>query len=418
GVCGYGQDFCGVGCTSNCDAVAMCGNFSEGGNTKCGMNLCCSWGGWCGTSEVHCIGPNKFTPCQKDFGSCEIIRPKTCGEGSGSTKARTIGYYLASNTRDRLCNRVFPKDIKAKDYTHLFFSFASIDPKTFRIRPWDDADIPLMKDFTALDTNTWIAVGGYTFSDEGNTHTTWSDLCSTRENRAAFIQSTAEFMDKYGFTGVDLDWEYPVEPKRGGAKGDTENFTKLVKEMREAYGKKYGISLTLAPDYWYLRYFDAEAMQPYVDFFGFMAYDLHGSWDSDVETLGSLVRGQADNTLPLWYANLDPAKINFGLAWYGRGYTLSDPSCNKLLCPFSGPSKPAECTRQAGVMSLLEIKKLIKEKNLTPRLNTESMMKELIWDDQWIGYDDEETHEMKRKFANNLCFGGTMAWSVDFNSGT
>jgi hypothetical protein len=69
-------------------------------------------------------------------------------------------------------------------------------------------------------------------------------------------------------------------------------------------------------------------------------------------------------------------------------------------------------------MSLLEIKKLIKEKNLTPRLNTDSMMKELIWDDQWIGYDDEETHEMKRKFANNLCFGGTMAWSVDFNSGT
>jgi hypothetical protein len=69
-------------------------------------------------------------------------------------------------------------------------------------------------------------------------------------------------------------------------------------------------------------------------------------------------------------------------------------------------------------MSLLEIKKLIKEKKLTPRLNSDSMMKELIWDDQWIGYDDEETHEMKRKFANNLCFGGTMAWSVDFNSGT
>lgn len=89
---------------------------------------------------------------------------------------RTIGYYLASNTRDRLCNRIFPKDIKAEDYTHLFFSFASIDPKTFRIQPWDNADIPLMKEFTTLDTNTWIAVGGYTFSDTGDTHTTWSDL--------------------------------------------------------------------------------------------------------------------------------------------------------------------------------------------------------------------------------------------------
>jgi hypothetical protein len=68
-------------------------------------------------------------------------------------------------------------------------------------------------------------------------------------------------------------------------------------------------------------------------------------------------------------------------------------------------------------MSLTEIKQLIKQKGLTPRLNKDSMMKELVWDDQWIGYDDEETHEMKRNFANNLCFGGTMAWSVDFYAG-
>lgn len=40
-------------------------------------------------------------------------------------------------------------------------------------------------------------------------------------------------------------------------------------------------------DQWYLRGFDAKAMEPYVDFFGFMAYDLHGFWDADVETLGS-----------------------------------------------------------------------------------------------------------------------------------
>jgi len=42
--------------------------------------------------------------------------------------------------------------------------------------------------------------------------------------------------------------------------------------MRASYGTRYGISLTLAPDYWYLRWFDAKAMEPYVDFFGFMAY--------------------------------------------------------------------------------------------------------------------------------------------------
>lgn len=68
-------------------------------------------------------------------------------------------------------------------------------------------------------------------------------------------------------------------------------------------------------------------------------------------------------------------------------------------------------------MSLVEIKKLISDKGLTPRLLEGAMMKELAWGDQWIGYDDEETVAMKKQFANNLCFGGTMAWSVDFNSG-
>jgi chitinase len=82
-------------------------------------------------------------------------------------------------------------------------------------------------------------------------------------------------MNKYGFQGVDIDWEYPVAPERGGHEDDTQNFVLLVKEMRAAFGTKYGISLTLAPDYWYLRYFDAKGMESSVDFFGFMAY---GEW--------------------------------------------------------------------------------------------------------------------------------------------
>lgn len=53
---------------------------------------------------------------------------------------------------------------------------------------------------------------------------------------------------------------------------DTPNYVALVKEMKSAFAGTYGISLTLAPDYWYLRGFDAKSMEPYVDFFGFMAY--------------------------------------------------------------------------------------------------------------------------------------------------
>ena len=78
-------------------------------------------------------------------------------------------------------------------------------------------------------------------------------MASTAERRKAFIDSVIRFMDKYGFQGADLDWEYPVSEDRGGNKDDTKNFVSLLAEMRAAFGTKYGISLALAPDIWYLR---------------------------------------------------------------------------------------------------------------------------------------------------------------------
>jgi hypothetical protein len=68
-------------------------------------------------------------------------------------------------------------------------------------------------------------------------------------------------------------------------------------------------------------------------------------------------------------------------------------------------------------MSLTEIQDVITQTGIQPTLLQDAMMKQLNWQDQWIGYDDEETVAMKKQFANNMCFGGTMAWSVDFNSG-
>src|SRR5207244_1904843 len=85
------------------------------------------------------------------------------------------------------------------------------------------------------------------------THGTWSNMVASASNRKIFIDSLLVFMAKYGFQGVDLDWEYPVAEDRGGAEDDTENFVALVKEMRVAFGTQYGISVALAPDIWYLR---------------------------------------------------------------------------------------------------------------------------------------------------------------------
>lgn len=64
-----------------------------------------------------------------------------------------------------------------------------------------------MREFTALKKDgleTWLAIGGYDFSDPGPTRTAWSDMASSQANRAAFISSLRDFLDKYGFQGVDI----------------------------------------------------------------------------------------------------------------------------------------------------------------------------------------------------------------------
>lgn len=71
----------------------------------------------------------------------------------------------------------------------------------------------------------------------------------------------------------DLDWEYPQAEDRGGVKADTANYVALVKEMKAAFGSKYGISVTLPTSFWYLQHFDLVNMEPHVDWFNLMSYD-------------------------------------------------------------------------------------------------------------------------------------------------
>lgn len=104
------------------------------------------------------------------------------------------------------------------------------------------------------------------------------------------------------------------------------------------------------------------------------------------------------------------------LAYYGRGFMLSDKSCTHLDCPFSGLSTPGPCTNFEGVMSSREIARLVKDKNILRILMEGAQAKQITWDDQWIGYDDEDTFVAKIKTANSLCMGGTMIWSINLDS--
>ncbi|KAK6000837.1 hypothetical protein QM012_003562 [Aureobasidium pullulans] len=418
GLCGYSPTECGSGCTSNCNAKAQCGQYGTPGQQNCPLNVCCSQFGFCGETDDFC-----GKGCQEGFGGCgQVNRPSCSGSSVGK---RTIGYYESwANTRT--CQSVSPEQLNLQGFTHVNFAFAFFDPSSFLITPMDSNSASLYRRFTALKDKyngiqTWISVGGWSFTDPGPTRTAFSDMTSTVGNRKKFIDGLISFMNTYGFDGVDLDWEYPQADDRGGVASDKENYVALVKEMKAALGPK-GMSMTLPTSYWYLQHFDVKAISQYVDWFNFMAYDLHGTWDADSKFVGPYIAPHTNLTEIdlgldlLWRAGVDSSKVVLGEGWYGRSFTLTDPSCNTPngICQFSGGADPGPCSGTSGILTDQEIQDIINQYNVEPVHDEKAGVKWITWNsNQWVSYDDDDTFEQKKDFANSRCLGGTMVWAID-----
>ena len=341
---------------------------------------------------------------------------------------RTIGYYESWASSDsRKCQKVAPEDLNLDGFTHLNFAFSFFDPSSFEIAPMDSNGASLYSRFTALKSKksslqTWISVGGWSFTDPGPTQTAFSEMTSSSGNRQKFISGLIKFMDTYGFDGIDLDWEYPGADDRGGKSQDTANYVSLAAELRAAFGTKYGISMTLPTSYWYLQHFDLLGIQKSVDWFNLMAYDLHGIWDAQSKFVGPYIAPHTNITEIdlgldlLWRSGVDPAKVVMGQGWYGRSFTLKDPSCNKPngVCEFTGGAKAGPCSNAAGILDLEEIDDIISKNNLKPIHDEKAAVKWITWDnDQWVSYDDTDTFAQKKDFANSRCLGGLMVWAMD-----
>lgn len=62
-------------------------------------------------------------------------------------------------------------------------------------------------------------------------------MASTAESRKVFIDSAVIMIRTHGFDGLDLDWEYPNRRDTVHGKADVENFSLLVKELRQEFDK-------------------------------------------------------------------------------------------------------------------------------------------------------------------------------------
>lgn len=308
--CNYGPDACGTTgtspndvCWSNCDAAAECGRFSNPPGKTCPLNVCCSRWGFCGATTDFCQ-VNATDPEASCQSNCVTPAPR---DKDGNVQKRIIGYYEAWNHQSACVGMGF-NDIPVNSLTHVYFSFAFISPGDFKVIPMPGMSPDLFSDFTAIkrrnpDLKAIIAVGGWTHNDPGPYQTVFSDMVSTKANRQLFIGNLLGFMRKYGFDGVDIDWEYPGAPDRGGRPEDGENFTQFLRELDEAnfqQPSRYVVSLTVPTSYWYLRHFDM-IMYRYIDFINVMSYDLHGVWDA-TNPIGANIFARMNHPSLSWLA--------------------------------------------------------------------------------------------------------------------
>jgi len=148
-------------------------------------------------------------------------------------------------------------------YTHINVAFAVLDPTSFEVKPLSSSDPTNYKKITDLkkqDPNlkVFIAIGGGEFSQSTKTSDVFPRLVAAdAKQQQAFFDNLLAFMSKYNFDGVDLDWEYPVNPERDGkSSAEKNNFSTFVASLNDYLkknGKPNSVSMAIPSPPYYLR---------------------------------------------------------------------------------------------------------------------------------------------------------------------
>lgn len=197
---------------------------------------------------------------------------------------------------------------------------------------------------------TLISVGGATLSED------FSDIAASATARKTFAESCLAYMIRYGFDGIDIDWEYPV---KGGERSvrhrpeDAANNTLLLRALRERLdaeetkdGRHYFLTIaTSVTGETLTNRYQLPQLSKEVDWFNLMAYNMTGAWSPVTGHQAPLYGNPqashksycvADGIAQYIELNVPRHKLVLGVPFYGRGFQGVPGTGHGLFQKYSG----------------------------------------------------------------------------------
>lgn len=211
---------------------------------------------------------------------------------SDDTEYKVVCYFTNWAWYRQGGGKYLPEDIDSRLCTHIVYGFAVLDGTSLTIKPhdtWADFDNKFYERVVAhkkKGVKVTVAIGGWNDSAGDK----YSRLVRDAAARARFVRHVIEFIDKHGFDGLDLDWEYPVcwqvECTKGHA-DEKEHFAELVRELSEAFRPRgWLLSSAVSPSKVVIDAgYDVPTLSKYFSWIAVMAYDYHGQWDKQTGML-------------------------------------------------------------------------------------------------------------------------------------
>jgi len=245
---------------------------------------------------------------------------------------KVIAYYTPTNGKI--------DSITASQLDQIIYSFLHLEGNKLDLsKASDSASIAYLTSLKKENPNlkVLVSLGGWEGCE------TCSEVFSSEEGRREFANSVKNILKDHNSDGIDLDWEYPVVegfPGHPFKDEDRENFTSLVKELRQILGWDYELSFAAGGfDDFMKKAIEWDKVMPLLDRVNLMSYDLvnGGSALTGHHTaLYSTARQNLSADRAINYLEslgIPRKKIVIGAAFYARVWEGVDTTSNGLYLP-------------------------------------------------------------------------------------